>query len=566
MESGGPLGKLSQAVTTSIGFASEVRQYNKAKKAASKQRETEQQENSTTPDTTQTPYPSPPREYESASREAFNSVAQTEDERAWQLDDAQDAVVEGSEPRKSKGGVANPDKVIAAFLQRQPPPYSADMATRPVQKLEYPVVIPQRRPKNKKRGFVRAYAPDLQNAGIDQAAWLDFIETLNEASLANPWINAINLASIALQPLPFAISTAISVAVMVATNVAMEAQGRYRQNKALDKLNSEFFRPRGLYCLVMTYDATSTSLRANVDLNTTIQDTMNSQGRASHKFSSSNGITSEFEFMQTAELVYPGLDYLAAAPKEAGFKNKLKRGKLFVDEYMDKRAQAKFVDGNPESLLAQGGKPTFNSKYADPTHPIHSGSLYSLVSMGRYNPSSNNYNMGGGQWQGRSRGIGMGGLNDRLNARLGERMQQQQQLGFGGGGPVGALIGLVGTAAQAVRDRGQNANPPAAYGSSGYSSRSSYQQDRYENNNPPASHGGSEFQPQMQASRAQRGGLGGGPGGLSLKRLLSQKVLYLMVVNMPTEEEMAQARSLAAEWNIQGDQPPPSSDVNYNYP
>jgi hypothetical protein len=30
-----------------------------------------------------------------------------------------------------------------------------------------------------------------------------------------------------------------------------------------------------------------------------------------------------------------------------------------------------------------------------------------------------------------------------------------------------------------------------------------------------------------------------------------QKVLYLMVVNMPTEEEFAQARELSREWDIQ---------------
>lgn len=49
--------------------------------------------------------------------------------------------------------------------------------------------------------------------------------------------------------------------------------------------------------------------------------------------------------MQTAELVFPGLDYVASVPKEEsqGLKNKMKRGKLFVDDYMDRKAQARFV-------------------------------------------------------------------------------------------------------------------------------------------------------------------------------------------------------------------------------
>lgn len=96
----------------------------------------------------------------------------------------------------------------------------------------------------------------------------------------------------------------------------------------------------------MTWDSSATNSRTtNVDLNTLIQKTENTQGKMTHKFKSSSGTTSEFEFMQTAELVFPGLDYLAAIPKEEsqGLKSKMKRGKRFVDDYMDRKAQAKFV-------------------------------------------------------------------------------------------------------------------------------------------------------------------------------------------------------------------------------
>jgi hypothetical protein len=100
----------------------------------------------------------------------------------------------------------------------------------------------------------------------------------------------------------------------------------------------------------MTWDSSATNSRTtNVDLNTTIQETLSSLGKMSHKFKSSSGTTSDFEFMQTAELVFPGLDYLASVPKEEsqGLKNKMKRGKLFVDDYMDRKAQAKFVRSPP---------------------------------------------------------------------------------------------------------------------------------------------------------------------------------------------------------------------------
>lgn len=243
-----PLGRLAHGVTTGIGFATEVHSYRKAEKAARKERELarpqqhqqEQQEISRSASQSPPPYTESPLEEKNKTLDeekgtgiADSAAAQDEIERSWQLDEAQDAVVEeSSEPRKSKQGVANPDKVIGAFLQRQPPPYASSVSSpdglRPVSKLMYPVAIPQRRPKNKKRGFIRAYAPDLENMGIDKEAWFDFIETLNEASLANPWINAINLASLAATPLPFGISTAISVAIMVATDVAIEVQSRHR--------------------------------------------------------------------------------------------------------------------------------------------------------------------------------------------------------------------------------------------------------------------------------------------------------------------------------------------------
>lgn len=47
------------------------------------------------------------------------------------------------------------------------------------QRLPCPVIIPQRRPRNKDRGFVRAYAPVLRDCGIDQEVFLQFLEYLD---------------------------------------------------------------------------------------------------------------------------------------------------------------------------------------------------------------------------------------------------------------------------------------------------------------------------------------------------------------------------------------------------
>lgn len=95
----------------------------------------------------------------------------------------------------------------------------------------------------------------------------------------------------------------------------------------------------------MTWDSTSFDSRTNSNVNTTIQNTIDGQGRISHKFQSSNGVTNGMESIQTAQLIFPGLDLLTTVSKEEekGLKKKMRRGKLFVDDYMDRRAQARFV-------------------------------------------------------------------------------------------------------------------------------------------------------------------------------------------------------------------------------
>lgn len=59
------------------------------------------------------------------------------------------------------------------------------------------------------------------------------------------------------------------------------------------------------------------------------------------------------ESLQTAQLIFPGLDLLATVSKdeEKGLKKKMQRGKLFVDDYMDRRAQAKFVRISSSSMV-----------------------------------------------------------------------------------------------------------------------------------------------------------------------------------------------------------------------
>lgn len=49
-------------------------------------------------------------------------------------------------------------------------------------RLPCPVIIPQRRPENKSRGWMLAYAPALNDCGIDQTTFLDSLGAFNKAS------------------------------------------------------------------------------------------------------------------------------------------------------------------------------------------------------------------------------------------------------------------------------------------------------------------------------------------------------------------------------------------------
>lgn len=111
-----------------------------------------------------------------------------DDEAYWELDEATDpdppaydyspsvrGEIDHAEP---ESGEAKPDvhKLVQQFLTSHPAPNQG------TGRLPCPVIIPQRRPRTKSRGFVRAYAPVLADCGIDQDVFLQFLETFHKAS------------------------------------------------------------------------------------------------------------------------------------------------------------------------------------------------------------------------------------------------------------------------------------------------------------------------------------------------------------------------------------------------
>jgi hypothetical protein len=110
-----------------------------------------------------------------------------EDEDDWIADEAQDDL----EPVESDKLSETSDKVIDWFLKRHPPPNES--APPPQGRLPAPVIVPQKHPGSRTRGFVRAYAPALAECGIDQAAFLDFLEGFRKEMTKQKYFNVANL-------------------------------------------------------------------------------------------------------------------------------------------------------------------------------------------------------------------------------------------------------------------------------------------------------------------------------------------------------------------------------------
>lgn len=114
---------------------------------------------------------------------------------------------------------------IDVAQQAEAPSSSTNLRTSPAAgRLPYPVVLPQRRPGNSQRGFVRAYAPALGQCGIDQDAFLDFLDTFQKSCESSKWLSAMNVAADGIGIIPNPVALGASVAV----RSAMSVQHRYK--------------------------------------------------------------------------------------------------------------------------------------------------------------------------------------------------------------------------------------------------------------------------------------------------------------------------------------------------
>ncbi|CAK7209645.1 hypothetical protein SCUCBS95973_000510 [Sporothrix curviconia] len=390
----------------------------------------------------------------------------------------------------------NADAVLDRFLAHHGPPEMTSVASTP--RLRSPVVIPQRRPGNKERGFVKAYAPDLAAHGIDEATFLAFVQATNKAAQASKWLHAVQVAAMGTGFIPNHIALGVSAAVQIIAGIMAKAETRWKTNSFMDRMNEDFFRPRGLYCLIMSYSPVvwDKSKEAKPDA----AQALASRGQAS---------SGEGGFISTAKrnlrslaagasygedslpdsvatLVYPDDDPMAAAlsPSSPEAKKK-KRAFARLNDYFDRRAQARYAAESKGDVLSAPQTKPFANRFLDPNHPASNGGLLGLVSGGKLTP---------------------------------DREKQKE-----------TIRAAMATQEQAVRDQQTAQMAQLDQVLQGMDFSPAQQQDyiqQYE----------SAYEMQLQQFRQQSDLLEQG------QRRINKNILYLLIVNMPTEAELEAAR------------------------
>jgi hypothetical protein len=246
------MGRLVKLIGSGIGLASEAIAHRKASNAANTSSSSNAGESSSTT-ASRAPHTDAPPQYVEVpeeraeqliaqgravpadSKEADEKVSHDDDdndatseegdEEQWELDEATDPL---TEQLSEEEPVQDVNVLTDTFMKNHPPPAYTPSETGVKGQLPCPVILPQRRPRDKKRGFVRAYAPVLEDCGIDQATFLDFLKTFHQACKASPWLQVVNIAAAGAGMVPSPIAMGVSIAVQFAVGVAMEVQRRTR--------------------------------------------------------------------------------------------------------------------------------------------------------------------------------------------------------------------------------------------------------------------------------------------------------------------------------------------------
>ena len=322
------------------------------------------------------------------------------DEADWALDEAaaEDGDIEPVSTNKEDS--ENAEERLGK--QAQASAAGGTVSKSSMQKLLFPVIVPQRRPGTKTRGFVRAYSPVLEGSGISQDAFLGFLKDLHKAAQASPIFDVVMIATAIAGAYPDPIVGLAVQAVQVAAGIGQEIQERYRTNRFLTTANKDFFIPKGLYAMIVIYKTSGSEQPEvgieRVDLGATAvakyggdvqPDTAGTESGGSEKPKMLEGVKEKMKQLRVASgkthgeaempvtcapLIFPGLDAAAVASSHAdeerkdegtskSIKAKSKSASKFVNDYYDRRAQASYVCSFQPGIISLSFSRT-------PSHPL----------------------------------------------------------------------------------------------------------------------------------------------------------------------------------------------------
>ena len=262
------------------------------------------------------------------------------DQEDWILDDVQHQAAEPDPPSDEVKHEKGVEELVQSFMAKHPPPsYTAATGRLPC-----PVILPQRRPENRARGFVLAYAPVLRDCGIDQATFLDFLDAFDKSTKTSPVFTVINVGALAAGFVPSVAARVTSATVKIAVKTIETMQTRRQSNNFLNKMNHTLFKPHGLYCLLMQFKPDQKSSAESVDVTKTIEETegpsqSGMKGQLYNMRASSGKTWGDLQLPEAAPLIFPALESMPDEQKQNAFK----KSERFVTEYYDKRAQATYV-------------------------------------------------------------------------------------------------------------------------------------------------------------------------------------------------------------------------------
>jgi hypothetical protein len=194
---------------------------------------------------------------------------------------------------------------------------------------QLPILIPQRRPENKSRGWMLAYPPSLQQRGIGQESFISFLLEFNKACQASPALDAVNLAAFGVGFAPGIAPMVVSMVVPVAVKMTKTRMVDTQAANFLEKANRDVFNPRGLTAIVTTLSG--------------------KQGQTvSYDMRNSNGMddqvsAGQFTMPRSEELIYLDDGDVSPGQERSG----LGKTGHFIGDYYDRRSQVQYVSLPP---------------------------------------------------------------------------------------------------------------------------------------------------------------------------------------------------------------------------